>query len=68
LLALLMADITRSAMSLDQVLRMAQALLAMLIYIISVLLVGRTATWPLLLALAAETLCTGNRQSPLAAE
>ena len=53
LLALLMADITRSAMSLDQALRMVQALLAMLIYLISVLLVGRTAAWPLLLALAA---------------
>ena len=53
LLALLMADITRSAMSLDQALRMIQALLAMLIYLISVLLVGRTAAWPLLLALAA---------------
>ena len=51
LLALLMADITRSAMSLDQALRMVQALLAMLIYLISVLLVGRTAAWPLLLAL-----------------
>ncbi|WP_244279682.1 ABC transporter ATP-binding protein [Synechococcus sp. UW179A] len=53
LLALLMADITRSAMSLDQALRMVQALLAMLIYLISVLLVGRSAAWPLLLALAA---------------
>ena len=53
LLALLMADITRSAMSLDQALRMIQALLAMLIYLISVLWVGRTAAWPLLLALAA---------------
>ena len=53
LLALLMADITRSAMSLDQALRMVQALLAMLIYLISVLFVGRTAAWPLLLALAA---------------
>jgi ABC-type transport system involved in cytochrome bd biosynthesis fused ATPase/permease subunit len=53
LLALLMADITRSAMSLDQALRMIQTLLAMLIYLISVMLVGRTAAWPLLLALAA---------------
>ncbi|KZR85747.1 ABC transporter ATP-binding protein [Synechococcus sp. MIT S9504] len=53
LLALLMADITRSAMSLDQALRMVQALLAMLVYLISVLVVGRTAAWPLLLALAA---------------
>ena len=44
LLALLMADITRSAMSLDQALRMVQALLAMLIYLISVLVVGRTAS------------------------
>lgn len=51
LLALLMADINRSALSLDQAVRMLQALLAMAIYLGSVLLVGRAAAWPLLLAL-----------------
>ena len=54
LLALLMADITRSGLSLEQAVRMVQALLSMLIYLASVLLVGRAATWPLLLALMAS--------------
>ena len=55
LLALLMADINRTALSLDQAVRMGQSLLAMGIYLASVVLVGRTATWPLLLALLATT-------------
>ena len=54
LLALLMADITRSGLSLEQAVRMVQTLLSMLIYLASVLLVGRAATWPLLLALMAS--------------
>ena len=56
LLALLMADINRTALGLDQAVRMLQALLAMLIYLASVLLVGRTAAWPLLLALMATAI------------
>ena len=55
LLALLMADINRTALSLDQAVRMGQALLAMGIYLASVVLVGRTTAWPLLLALLATT-------------
>ena len=53
LLALLMVDINRTALGLDQAVRMGQALLAMVIYLASVLLVGRIAAWPLLLALVA---------------
>lgn len=56
LLALLMADINRTALGLDQAVRMLQALLAMVIYLASVLLVGRTAAWPLLLALMATAI------------
>ena len=55
LLALLMADINRTALSLDQAVRMGQALLAMGIYLASVVLVGRATAWPLLLALLATT-------------
>ena len=55
LLALLMADINRSALGLDQAVRMGQALLAIALYLASVLLVGRAAAWPLLLALLATT-------------
>ena len=55
LLALLMADINRTALSLDQAVRLGQSLLAMGIYLASVVLVGRTAAWPLLLALLATT-------------
>jgi len=55
LLALLMADINRTALSLDQAVRMGQSLLAMAIYLSSVVLVGRTTAWPLLLALLATT-------------
>ena len=55
LLALLMADINRTALSLDQAVRMGQSLLAMGIYLASVLLVGRATAWPLLLALLATT-------------
>ena len=54
LLALLMADITRSGLGLEQAVRMVETLLSMLIYLASVLLVGRAATWPLLLALMAS--------------
>ena len=53
LLALLMADINRTALSLDQAVRMGQSLLAMGIYLASVVLVGQAAAWPLLLALLA---------------
>ena len=49
LLALLMADINRTALSLDQAVRMGQSLLAMTIYLASVLLVGQATAWPLLL-------------------
>ena len=56
LLALLMADINRTALGMDQAVRMLQALLAMVIYLASVLLVGRTAAWPLLLALMATAI------------
>ncbi len=55
LLALLMADINRTALGLDQAVRMGQSLLAMGIYLASVVLVGRSAAWPLLLALLATT-------------
>ena len=55
LLALLMADINRTALSLDQAVRMGQSLLAMGLYLTSVLLVGRATAWPLLLALLATT-------------
>ena len=53
LLALLMGDINRTTLSLDQAVRLVQALLAMVIYLASVLLIGRSAAWPLLLALLA---------------
>ena len=53
LLALLMVDINRTALGLDQAVRMGQALLALGIYLTSVLVVGRAAAWPLLLALVA---------------
>ena len=55
LLALLMAGINRTALSLDQAVRMGQSLLAMGIYLASVVLVGRATAWPLLLALLATT-------------
>ena len=55
LLALLMADINRTALSLDQAVRMGQSLLAMGIYLASVVLVGQATAWPLLLALLATT-------------
>ena len=55
LLALLMADINRTALSLDQAVRMGQSLLAMAIYLTSVVLVGQAKAWPLLLALLATT-------------
>ncbi len=50
-----MADINRTALSLDQAVRMGQSLLAMTIYLASVLLVGQATAWPLLLALLATT-------------
>jgi ABC-type transport system involved in cytochrome bd biosynthesis fused ATPase/permease subunit len=55
LLALLMADINRTALSLDQAVRMGQSLLAMGIYLTSVVLIGRATAWPLLLALSATS-------------
>ncbi len=56
LLALLMADINRTALSLDQAVRMGQSLLAMTIYLSSVLVGGAQATaWPLFLTLLATT-------------
>jgi ABC-type transport system involved in cytochrome bd biosynthesis fused ATPase/permease subunit len=55
LLALLMADINRTALSLDQAVRMGQSLLAMGLYLTSVVLVGRATAGPLLLALLATT-------------
>ena len=50
-----MADITRTVLSLDQAIRLLQALLALVIYLTGVLLLGRTAALPLLLALLATT-------------
>ncbi|MGC6482572.1 MAG: ATP-binding cassette domain-containing protein [Synechococcus sp.] len=56
LLALLMVDTNRTALGLDQAVRMGQACLALTIYLTSVLLVGRAAAWPLLLALVATAI------------
>lgn len=53
LLGLLMADITRSVQALDQGMRSLQALLSLGIYAVGVLVVGRQAVFPLVLALAA---------------
>jgi ABC-type transport system involved in cytochrome bd biosynthesis fused ATPase/permease subunit len=53
LIGLLMADINRSVFALDQGLRALQALLSLLLYGGGVLLVGREAAFPLVLALAA---------------
>lgn len=53
LLGLLMADISRTVLSLDQAIRLVQALVTLGIYLLSVLLVGRSAALPLLLALLA---------------
>ena len=53
LLGLLMADISRSVLSLDQAVRLLQAVMALVIYLAGVLLVGRAAALPLLLALLA---------------
>ncbi len=53
LLGLLMADISRSVFALDQGLRALQALLALALYGAGVLVVGRQAAVPLVLALAA---------------
>ena len=50
---LLMADISRSVLALDQGVRTLQALLSLVLYASGVLLVGRSAAIPLLLALAA---------------
>ena len=48
LLALLMADINRTALSLDQAVRMGQSLLAMGIYLASVVLVGQATALSLI--------------------
>ncbi|MEB3307025.1 MAG: ATP-binding cassette domain-containing protein [Cyanobacteriota bacterium] len=53
LLGLLMADINRTVLSLDQAVRLLQACAALTIYLVGVLLVGRAAALPLLLALLA---------------
>ncbi|MCP9910272.1 ABC transporter ATP-binding protein [Cyanobium sp. BA20m-p-22] len=53
LLGLLMADISRSVLALDQGMRSLQALLSLGIYAAGVLVVGRQAAFPLVLALAA---------------
>lgn len=53
LMGLLMADISRSVLTLDQAIRMLQALLALALYAIGVVVVGRAAAVPLLLALIA---------------
>jgi len=53
LLGLLMADISRSVLALDQGIRTLQAVLSLAIYAVSVLVVGQEAALPLLLALAA---------------
>jgi ABC-type multidrug transport system fused ATPase/permease subunit len=53
LIGLLMADINRSVFALDQGLRALQALLSLLLYGVGVLLVGREAAFPLVLALLA---------------
>ena len=53
LLGLLMADINRTVLSLDQAVRLLHACFALLSYLLGVLLVGRTSAWPLLLALIA---------------
>lgn len=53
LLGLLMGDISRSVFALDQGLRCLQALLALALYAAGVLLVGRDAALPLVLALLA---------------
>jgi len=53
LLGLLMADISRSVLALDQGLRALQALLSLVLYVAGVLVVGRQAALPLVLALLA---------------
>jgi ABC-type multidrug transport system fused ATPase/permease subunit len=53
LLGLLMADISRSVLALDQGLRALQALLSLVLYVGGVLVVGRQAALPLVLALLA---------------
>ena len=53
LLGLLMADINRTVLSLEQAIRLIQACFALVVYLLGVLLVGRTSAWPLLLALTA---------------
>jgi len=53
LMGLLMADISRSVMTLDQAIRMLQGLLSLGLYAIGVVVVGRAAAVPLLLALIA---------------
>ena len=53
LLGLLMADISRTVLSLDQAVRLLQAVVALVIYLVGVLLVGKAAALPLLLALLA---------------
>ncbi|MFM7549906.1 MAG: ATP-binding cassette domain-containing protein [Cyanobacteriota bacterium] len=53
LLGLLMTDISRSVFALDQGLRALQALLSLALYAAGVLVVGRQAAAPLVLALAA---------------
>ena len=63
LLGLLMADINRTVLSLDQAVRLLQACFALGIYLFGVLLVGRTPAWPLLLALIATAAAALVRRS-----
>lgn len=55
LLGLLMADINRTVLSLDSAVRLMQASVALIVYLLAVLLVGKTSAWPLLLALLSTT-------------
>lgn len=63
LLGLLVSDIGRSTLALDQGMRALQAAIALLIYSLGVLLVARDASLPLLLGLAAAALAALLRRS-----
>ena len=63
LLGLLMADISRTVLSLDQAIRVLQASVALGIYMVSVLVVGHSAAWPLLLALLATAVAAMVKRS-----
>jgi ABC-type transport system involved in cytochrome bd biosynthesis fused ATPase/permease subunit len=63
LLGLLMGDINRSVLALSQAVRVLQAVLALGLYGSSVLMVGRQAALPLLLALAATAVAAVFQRS-----